>query len=72
MKTEIEKTMPYSELSFATEPTRRTKFWRRSFIFQLIRFFPESEDNAYRCWWTLLKESRDSVKIKSQFFSLTV
>lgn len=39
MKTEIEKTIPYSEMSYATEPTRWTKFWRRSFIFQLIRFF---------------------------------
>ena len=39
MKTEIEKTVPYSDMSFATEPTRWTKFWRRSFIFQLIRFF---------------------------------
>ncbi|MDD3321247.1 MAG: hypothetical protein PHS59_07375 [Paludibacter sp.] len=39
MKKEIEKTIPYSEMSFATEPTRSTKFWRRSFILQIIRFF---------------------------------
>ncbi len=39
MNTETDKTVPYSEMSFATEPTRWTKFWRRSFIFQLIRFF---------------------------------
>jgi hypothetical protein len=39
MKTEIEKTIPYSEMSFATEPTAWTKFWRRSFVLQLIRFF---------------------------------
>jgi hypothetical protein len=39
MKTEIDKTIPYSEMSFATEPTGWTKFWRRSIILQLIRFF---------------------------------
>ena len=39
METEIEKTTPYSDMSFATEPTRWTKFWRKSFIFQLVRFF---------------------------------
>jgi hypothetical protein len=39
MTTKIDKTVPYSDMSFATEPTRWTKFWRRSFIFQLIRFF---------------------------------
>ena len=39
MKTETEKTIPYSEMSYATEPTRWTKFWRKAFIFQIIRFF---------------------------------
>lgn len=39
MKTKIEKTIPYSKLSFATEPTPWTKFWRTSLLFQLIRFF---------------------------------
>ena len=39
MKTEIEKTVPYSDMSFATEPTRWTKFWRTFILFQLIRFF---------------------------------
>jgi len=39
MKTEIEKTVPYSDMSFATEPTSWTKYWRRSILLQLIRFF---------------------------------
>lgn len=39
MKAEIEKTVPYSDMSFATEPTRWTKLWRKSFSLQLIRFF---------------------------------
>ena len=39
MKPDIEKTIPYSDLSYATEPTRWTKFWRTSFIKQIIRFF---------------------------------
>ncbi|HNX12245.1 MAG TPA: hypothetical protein PK664_01820 [Paludibacteraceae bacterium] len=36
---DLEKTIPYSEASFATEPTKWTKFWRTSILFQLIRFF---------------------------------
>ncbi len=39
MKKEIEKTVPYSDLSFATEPTRWTKFLRTLFILQIVRFF---------------------------------
>jgi hypothetical protein len=39
MKTEIEKTVPYSDISFATEPTRFTKFIRTCFLFQIVRFF---------------------------------
>ncbi len=33
------KTVPYSKLSYATEPTGWTRFWRTFFIFQLFRFF---------------------------------
>jgi len=39
MKTEIDKTVPYSDMSFATEPIRWTKFWRKSILLQLVRFF---------------------------------
>ncbi len=39
MKTKENKTIPYSELSYATEPTRMTKFWRVCYIKQMIRFF---------------------------------
>jgi len=39
MKSEIDKIVPYSDMAFATEPTRWTKFWRKSFVLQLIRFF---------------------------------
>lgn len=39
MKNQIDKTLPYSEMAYATEPTKWTKFWRTSFILQLIRFF---------------------------------
>jgi hypothetical protein len=39
MKTKFEKTTPYSQLSFATEPTKQTKFWRRFFPLQIIKFF---------------------------------
>lgn len=39
MKTQIIKTEPYSELSYATEPTRMTKFWRTCILFQIFRFF---------------------------------
>ncbi len=35
----LEKTTPYSDSSFATEPTKWTKFWRVSIFYQLIRFF---------------------------------
>jgi len=34
-----EKNIPYSNMSFGTEPTRMTKFWRRCFLKQIIRFF---------------------------------
>jgi hypothetical protein len=39
MKKVIEKAVPYSQLSFATEPTSRTKFWRVFIPWQMIRFF---------------------------------
>ncbi|MEI7677362.1 MAG: hypothetical protein WCJ03_11325 [Bacteroidales bacterium] len=38
MKSEITKTTPYSAISYATEPTRMTKFWRTCIIYQAIRF----------------------------------
>ena len=34
-----EKNIPYSNMSYGTEPTRATKFWRQCFIKQIIRFF---------------------------------
>jgi|GEM_PF-278189 len=39
MKTDIEKTIPYSEMSYATLPTSKTKFWRHFVPLQIIRFF---------------------------------
>lgn len=33
------KTIPYSDLSYATEPTKWTLFLRRSLIYQTVRFF---------------------------------
>ncbi|MFW9597638.1 MAG: hypothetical protein ACMV0Y_06780 [Paludibacter sp.] len=39
MKKETGKTVPYSEMSFATEPTNNTKFWRRFIPLQIIKFF---------------------------------
>ncbi len=39
METKIDKTIPYSNLSYATEPTGVTKFLRTFFILQIIRFF---------------------------------
>lgn len=39
MKIQTQKTIPYSEMSFATEPTKSTQFWRKSIILQLIKFF---------------------------------
>lgn len=39
MNKEINKTIPYSNLSYATEPTALTKFLRTFFILQIVRFF---------------------------------
>lgn len=36
---ELDKTIPYSNSSYAPEPTRWTKFIRQSFIYQTYRFF---------------------------------
>ena len=39
MKIESEKINPYSNISFATEPTKMVRFMRSFFIFQLFNFF---------------------------------
>ncbi|MEI7503799.1 MAG: hypothetical protein WCJ61_10995 [Paludibacter sp.] len=39
METKIDKTIPYSDLAYATEPTGVTKFLRTFFILQIVRFF---------------------------------
>lgn len=39
METIKEKTIPYSNLSYAMEPTRLVRFMRRFFIFQVYNFF---------------------------------
>lgn len=36
---QFDKTIPYSDPSYAPEPTRWTKFLRQSFIYQTYRFF---------------------------------
>ncbi len=36
--TEQDRTVPYSNSSYAPEPTAWTRFLRQSFIFQLYRF----------------------------------
>ncbi|NLO71094.1 MAG: hypothetical protein GX102_09210 [Porphyromonadaceae bacterium] len=35
---DLNKTIPYSTISYATEPTRWTQFLRNSFIYQSYRF----------------------------------
>jgi len=39
MTNNLEKTVRYSPASFATEPTKSTKFWRTFLPWQFIRFF---------------------------------
>ncbi|PIV17276.1 MAG: hypothetical protein COS42_05685 [Flavobacteriales bacterium CG03_land_8_20_14_0_80_35_15] len=39
MNTQIKKTIPYSNTSYGTEPTKIVRFMRRFFIFQLYNFF---------------------------------
>ncbi|WP_169792340.1 MULTISPECIES: hypothetical protein [Lutibacter] len=34
-----EKTVPYSNISYGTEPTKMVRFMRRFFIFQVYNFF---------------------------------
>lgn len=34
-----EKTVPYSNISYGTEPTKMVRFMRRCFIFQVYNFF---------------------------------
>ncbi len=38
MKKSIEKTIPYSNISFGTEPTRLVRFMRVSLIYQVYNF----------------------------------
>ena len=35
----INKTIPYSNISYGTEPTKTVRFMRRFFIYQLFNFF---------------------------------
>jgi hypothetical protein len=39
MKNDIQKTIPYSNISYGTEPTKLVKFMRVCFIFQIYNFF---------------------------------
>lgn len=39
MENSEEKTVPYSNMSFATEPTKLVKFMRVFFIVQIYNFF---------------------------------
>jgi hypothetical protein len=39
MKKAVEKTTPYDNMSFATEPTKMVKFMRVFFLFQIFNFF---------------------------------
>jgi hypothetical protein len=39
MKKNNEKTIPYSNISFGTEPTRLVRFMRVCFIYQVYNFF---------------------------------
>jgi len=39
MENSIKKTTPYSDNSFATEPTRMVKFVRAFFLYQIFNFF---------------------------------
>ncbi|MFV0390858.1 MAG: hypothetical protein ACK5KP_03075 [Paludibacteraceae bacterium] len=35
---DLNKTIPYSDAAFATEPTKWTQFLRNSFLYQVYRF----------------------------------
>jgi hypothetical protein len=39
MKTDSKKTIPYSNMSYGTEPTKLVRFMRVFFIYQLFNFF---------------------------------
>jgi len=39
MKTDVKKTIPYSNISYGTEPTNMVKFMRSCFIIQIFNFF---------------------------------
>ena len=39
MSKSVEKNIPYSNMSYGTEPTRLVKFMRSCFIIQLFNFF---------------------------------
>lgn len=39
MKTTLEKTIPYSNISYGTEPTKMVRFMRVFFLFQIYNFF---------------------------------
>jgi hypothetical protein len=39
MKTATKKIIPYSNISYGTEPTKLVKFMRVCFVYQLYNFF---------------------------------
>jgi len=39
MSTSLEKNIPYSNMSYGTEPTKMVKFMRSCFLIQLFNFF---------------------------------
>ncbi|MCB0459908.1 MAG: hypothetical protein KDC74_07835 [Flavobacteriaceae bacterium] len=39
MKKEVDKTVPYSNMSFGTEPTKMVRFMRSFFLYQIFNFF---------------------------------
>jgi hypothetical protein len=39
MSNSLEKNIPYSNMSYGTEPTRMVKFMRSCFIIQIFNFF---------------------------------
>ena len=39
MKKDVKKTVPYSNMSYGTEPTKMVRFMRVFFLYQLFNFF---------------------------------
>lgn len=39
METNIKKTVPYSNISYGTEPTKLVRFMRVFFLYQIYNFF---------------------------------